>query len=90
MHSGGGSWKDNPSRLMKVPFNISHHVRMEVSSFQRELDPDKLLNWLMKLEQYMGTHIVPNYGNIKTMEMKLEDHALIWWTMEIHDEESMF
>ena len=52
---------------------------MELESFKGELDPNKLTNWLIKMEQYFGIHDVLEYAKLKIMEMKLDGHVLLWW-----------
>ena len=52
---------------------------MELECFKGELDPDKLMSWLIKLDQYFGIHDVLEYAKLKVMETKLNGYALLWW-----------
>lgn len=74
-----GSWRGSSPRRGGAHFDLSKHAKMHLDGFKGELDWDKLVNWIIKLEQYFEIHKVPEYVKVKIMKTKLKGHALLWW-----------
>ena len=81
-----GPEKDQPSSSV-----VNHsqslfkmELKVDINSYQSEIDTQKLNHQFRQLQAYSSVHHVKEEQNISFARRKLEGHALTWW--EIHME----
>jgi hypothetical protein len=51
-------------------------VKVDIKSYQSEIDVVKLNHWLQQLEVYFSVHIIDEEQKISLAQLKLEGHGL--------------
>ncbi|KAH9320861.1 hypothetical protein KI387_015500 [Taxus chinensis] len=60
-----------------TPFKVE--TKVEIKSFEGQVDAELLDKWLKQLEVYFSVHNVTEAQRITFARLKIEGHALVWW-----------
>jgi hypothetical protein len=55
-------------------------VKVDIIPYECEIDALKMSHWLQQLEVYFSIHHIDEEHNISFVRLKLEGHALTWWS----------
>jgi hypothetical protein len=54
-------------------------VKVDIKTYQGDIDTLKLNHWLQQLEFYFSVHHIDEGKNISFSRLNLQGHALTWW-----------
>jgi len=68
---------DSSSSSNRVPFKVE--AKVEILTFEGEVDAEKVKNWLKQLEVYFQIHgVVNDVDKISFSRLNMSRHALVW------------
>ncbi|XP_038691133.1 uncharacterized protein LOC119989586 [Tripterygium wilfordii] len=59
--------------------DVSRRVKLEVSDFSGNMEPNEFKDWLTALEEYLQWYSVPDWSKVQLVKAKLKGAAKVWW-----------
>ena len=66
-------------RLFKALTKIRKRPKFNVPTFSEKLNPEKLIDWIIELEEYFEYEEIEDPDRVKFAKAKLKGHMKIWW-----------
>jgi hypothetical protein len=65
--------------LMKDLTKMGKRPKMDTPTFNGNLDPEELIDWLNEMEEYFEFEEVEDLDRVRFAKTRLKGHASIWW-----------
>lgn len=69
----------NPVRLFKLVLAVSFIPQLEVSTYDRNINVEELIDWINMLDKYFNYEKFNEAKKVKFVVMNFRGHASIWW-----------
>jgi rubrerythrin len=66
-------------RLMKAIARMSSKTKMDIPTYEGNLDAEELLDWIRALDTYFDYEDIEEDKKLKHAVTKLKGHATLWW-----------
>ena len=66
-------------RLIKAIAQMSSKTKMEIPTYEGNLDAEELLEWIRALDTYFDYEDIKEDKKVKHAFTKLKGHAALWW-----------
>jgi hypothetical protein len=66
-------------RLMKAIARMSSKTKMDIPTYEGNMDAEELLDWIRALDTYFDYEDIEEDKKVKHAVTKLKGHAALWW-----------
>jgi hypothetical protein len=71
--------KPSSSSITLSQYLFKMEARVDIKTYQGEINVLKMNHWLQKLDVYFSVHSIDEEENISFSRLELESHGLNWW-----------
>ena len=71
--------EDEAAKVFKILEKVSGKPRMEIPSYEGNLNVDKLKDWINSMDKYLDSEEIKDKKKVNYASTRLKGHAYIWW-----------